>query len=245
MDPKYSILLCNQSLSEYEDKIRYWLFRGIKVLWFGKEGEVTALKQSYPGFAKAFLLQAYVTTLTEAGFLVDGQGSSVLFDKIAEDCKLFNSAQYMVEHCKADEHIVVQASAGTGKTTVMIDRIMYLLHTNPNLRLAELFMITFTNDAAQQMSNRLQDVFLTRYSLTKQKRYMRWVEEQSQMHISTIHSFAYYMLKQLGIGESFTKGLSIRTFEYEKKELIKDAIDEIIDEKRNVTNQLGGLSTLF
>ncbi len=239
MDPKYSILLCNQPLAEYEDKIRYWLFCGIKVLWFGKEEEVATLKQSHSRFAKPFLLQAYVTTLTESGVLVDGQGSSALFDKIAEDCKLFNSAQYMVEHCKADEHIVVQASAGTGKTTVMIDRIMYLLHTNPNLRLAELFMITFTNDAAQQMSNRLQDAFLTRYSLTKKKRYMRWVEEQSQMHISTIHSFAYYMLKQLGIGESFTKGLSIRTFEYEKKELIKDAIDEIIDEKRNVTNQLG------
>lgn len=239
MDPKYSILLCNQPLAEYEDKIRDWLFNGIKVLWFGKEEEAATLKQSHPRFAKAFLLQAYVTTLTENGFLVDGQGSSALFDKIAEDCKLFNSAQYKVEHCKADEHIVVQASAGTGKTTVMIDRIMYLLHTNPNLRLAEMFMITFTNDAAQQMSNRLQDAFLTRYSLTKQKRYMRWVEEQSQMHISTIHSFAYYMLKQLGIGESFTKGLSIRTFEYEKKELIKDAIDEIIDEKRNVTNQLG------
>lgn len=121
----------------------------------------------------------------------------------------------------------------------MIDRIMYLLHTNPELRLAEMFMITFTNDAAQQMSNRLQDAFMTRYSLTKQKRYMRWVEEQSQMHISTIHSFAYFMLKQLGIGESFTKGLSIRTFEYEKKELIKDAIDARVDEKKSVRAQLG------
>ena len=80
---------------------------------------------------------------------------------------------------------------------------------------------------------------MTRYSLTKQKRYMRWVEEQSQMHISTIHSFAYFMLKQLGIGESFTKGLSIRTFEYEKKELIKDAIDARVDEKKNVRAQLG------
>lgn len=217
MDPKYSILLCNQSLTEYENKIAYWLSNGVKVLWFGKKEEAVVLKQKYEEFAKAFLLQAYATKITEAGTLVDGNGNKQLFEKLAEDCKLFNAAQYAVEHCKEDEHIVVQASAGTGKTTVMIDRIMYLLHTNPELRLAEMFMITFTNDAAQQMSNRLQDVFMTRYSLTKNKRYMRWVEEQSQMHISTIHSFAYYMLKQLGIGESFTKGLSIRTFGMRRK----------------------------
>lgn len=239
MDPKYSILLCNQSLVEYESKIKNWLFSGIKVLWFGREDEVSLLKDRYQGFVKAFLLQAYSTSLREAGVIIDGEGKRDLFNKIADDCKLFNSAQYEVEHCKADEHIVVQASAGTGKTTVMIDRIMYLIHINPRLHLSEMFMITFTNDAAQQMSNRLQDAFMTRYSLTKQKKYMRRVEEQSQMHISTIHSFAYYMLKQLGIGESFTKGLSIRTFEYEKKELIKDAIDERIDDKKNIRTQLG------
>lgn len=33
---------------------------------------------------------------------------------LAEYCKLFDSAQYEVEHCKEDEHIVVQASTGTG-----------------------------------------------------------------------------------------------------------------------------------
>ena len=33
--------------------------------------------------------------------------------------------------------------------------------------------------------------------------------------------------------------MSIRTFEYGKKELIEYAINEIIDEERNVTNQLG------
>lgn len=239
MDPKYSILLCNQNLTEYEDKILNWLSGGIKVLWFGVVGDVESLKAKYQGYAKAFLLQAYVTNIVEYGTIVDGKGDQKLFTKIAEDCPLFNSAQYLVEHCNDSEHIVVQASAGTGKTTVMIDRIMYLLHTHPELKLSELFMITFTNDAAQQMSSRLQDTLLTRYSLTKQKRYMRWVEEQSQMHISTIHSFAYYMLKQLGISESFTKGLSIRTFEYEKKELIKDTIDARIDGTKNVKNQLG------
>lgn len=239
MDPKYSVLLCNKKLAEYAVAIREWLYKGIKVLLFGNEQDVINLKKQYPEFAKAFLIQAYVITITDSGIVVDGEGNSNLLYNISQNCKQFNYAQYCVEHCKHDENIEVQASAGTGKTTVMIDRIMYLIHTRPELRLSEVFMITFTNDAAQQMSSRLQDVLMTRFSLTGNERYMRWVEEQSQMNISTIHSFAYYLLKRLGIGEGFTKGLSIRTFEYEKKELIKDAIDERIDDAKRVKEQLG------
>lgn len=239
MAPKYSILLCNQPLRDYRANISQWLSMGIKILWFGREEDVASLKREHENFAKAFLLQAYTTSLTQSGIIVDGDGDKRLFAAIADDCPLFNAAQYEVEHCNADEHIVVQASAGTGKTTVMIDRIMYLLHTRPDLRLSEMYMITFTNDAAQQMSNRLQDAFMTRFILTRQKKYLRWVEEQSQMNISTIHSFAYTILKQLGIGESFTKSLSIRSFEYEKKELIKNAIDEKIDSGKNIRQQLG------
>lgn len=239
MNPKYSIILCNQQLSEYETQIREWLTHGIKVLWFGNETDAVMLSRKYRAFADAYLLQSYAIAIPEKGIIIDGKGELELFKKISISCPVFNAAQYEVEHCKRDEHIVVQASAGTGKTTVMIDRIMYLMHTIPDLSLPEMFMITFTNDAAQQMNARLQDALMTRFALTGQKKYMRWVEEQSQMQISTIHSFAFYMLKKLGIGEGFTKGLSIRSFEYEKKELIKDAIDEVVDEKQNVKKQLG------
>lgn len=239
MNPKYSVLLCNQKLADFEKKIHSWLYSGIKVLWFGNYDEVNQLRTNFSAFTKALLLQAYVVSVNKAGIIVDGEGDMILLDAVSEACPMFNAAQYRVEHCRAEKHIVVQASAGTGKTTVMIDRIMYLIHMNPQIHLSEIFMITFTNDASQQMSNRLQDAFMTRYTLTKQKKYMRWLENQSQMHISTIHSFAYFLLKQLGIGESFTKGLSIRTFEYEKKELIKDAIDLNVDEKKNVQKQLG------
>ena len=239
MDPKYSILLCNKALPDFIDKISKWLFEGIKVIWFGNEQDVKDLKSQYADFTNAFLLLAYVTSVSESGIVVDGEGNKALLYAISQDCSQFNYAQYCVEHCEYDANIEVQASAGTGKTTVMIDRIMYLIHTRPELRLSEIFMITFTNDAAQQMSSRLQDVLTTRFSLTGNERYMRWVEEQSQMNISTIHSFAYFLLKRLGIGEGFTKGLSIRSFEYEKKELIKDSIDKRIDDKKRVKEQLG------
>lgn len=42
-----------------------------------------------------------------------------------------------------DDNIVVKASAGSGKTTVMIDQILYLMHMV--LELSEIFVIMFTN----------------------------------------------------------------------------------------------------
>ena len=240
MDPKYSILLCNQSLEEYKGQIDTWLHQGIKVIWFGKDEDVRLVKAEHAAFAKAFLLLAFVASFEDKKILIDGNDPDNFVERVLQkQCPLFNSAQYLVEHCKPEKHVIVQASAGTGKTTIMIDRILYLLHTQSDLHLSEIFMITFTNDAAEQMNQRLQDALMLRYNLTGNQRYLRWVEEQSQMNVSTIHSFAYFMLKEYGIGESFTKNLSIRTFQYERRELIKDVIDGMIDENHAVLDQLG------
>ena len=241
MEPLYSILLCNQVYSEYKDKLGQWLAKGIKVIWFTQNsGETSELKSAYKVFAKVFLFQAYTISFSDQAIIVDGKDDSDFVRRVLEPkCPLFNSAQYLVEHCKYDEHIVVQASAGTGKTTVMIDRILFLMHTQPELHLPEVYMVTFTNDATNQMNKRLQDVLVARYELTRDKKYLRWLEEQSQMNISTIHSFAYQMLREYGIGESFTKNLSIRSFQYEKKEIIKDAVDGKIDDSKSIQEQLG------
>lgn len=240
MNPKYSILLCNQNLEKYKNSITHWLLQGIKVIWFGTNDEVSFLRTEHASFAEAFLLLAYPIHSHEKTIIVDGNDPKGFVETILqEECPLFNTAQYMVEHCNSTKHVIVQASAGTGKTTVMIDRILFLLHTQPDLHLSEVFMITFTNDAADQMNQRLQDALMLRYQLTGNRRFLRWVEEQSQMNVSTIHSFAYSMLKEFGIGESFTNNLSIRTFEYERKELIKDNIDDMIDENHRILDQLG------
>ncbi len=240
MEPKYSVLLCNQDLAEYEEKIADWLHAGVKVIWFGMEKEVETLLKKHASFSRAFLLLAYTVTFDDAAVIVDGNDEDGFVSQVLTNgCRLFNSAQYLVEHCKDDRHIIVQASAGTGKTTVMIDRIMYLIHMIPDIHLYDIFMITFTNDATDQMNQRLQDALMERYYLTGNKRYLRWVEEQSQMNISTIHRFALFMLKEYGIGEGFTKLLSVRSFQYERKELIKDVIDGRINENISVRNQLG------
>ena len=49
-------------------------------------------------------------------------------------------------------------------------------------------MITFTNEATNQMNDRLQEILLKRYALTKNQRYLTWLEQQSQTHTPTIDS---------------------------------------------------------
>ncbi len=239
MAPKYSILLCNQPYTEYSNKISEWLHSGIKVFWFGSREEVQELKREYEAFAKEFLLLAYEVKIVSKCIIVDGDDRNQFISVLEKACPIFNAAQYLVEHNRSDEHIVVQASAGTGKTKVMIDRIMFLMHMIPDLQMSDIYMITFTNDAANQMNTRLQEMLLSRFHLTGNLRYFRWLEEQSQMNISTIHSFAYSMLKEYGISQSFTRHLKIRNFKYERKELIKDRLEERIQGHATIKSQVG------
>lgn len=239
MDFKYSILLCNESLDDYKRKIADFLSSGIKVIWFGTEVDTTWLKETYPLFAKELLLLTYAVDFQDEKIIIDGNDPDNFLSVLEKKCPLFNAAQYRVEHCHPQAHIVVTASAGTGKTKVMVDRILYLMHTVPGLNMGEISMITFTRDAAGQMNQRLQEALVRRYELTRQQKYLRWLEQQSQMNISTIHSFALAMLKEYGIGSSFTDALAIRSFKYEQRELVKDLLNERVKEDQSVSKQLG------
>ncbi|OGQ50577.1 MAG: hypothetical protein A3I10_07705 [Deltaproteobacteria bacterium RIFCSPLOWO2_02_FULL_57_26] len=57
-----------------------------------------------------------------------------------------------------DRNIVVTAGAGTGKTTLLVDRLVHLLLRNPSpLDIKEIVALTFTNKAATEMKVRLRE----------------------------------------------------------------------------------------
>lgn len=249
MEPKYSILYFKENFDEHIQKIGALLNEGIKVFWFGSQDDVSQLKQTYKPFADAFFLQAFAikdldgeSRLSHAiivdGLRIEGE-CSALFNWIEEMVPAFNAAQYRVEHCLESTNIVVKASAGTGKTTVMIDRILYLMHMVQGLDMSEIFMITFTNEATNQMNDRLQEMLLKKYSLTKNKRYLTWLEQQSQMHISTIDSLAYDLFKKFGTGVGFGRDLQIQPLEKERKDLVKDILSDNLNDKKTISSQLG------
>ena len=57
-----------------------------------------------------------------------------------------------------DRNLVVTAGAGTGKTTLLVDRIVHLLLRSPDpLHITDIVALTFTNKAANEMKQRLRD----------------------------------------------------------------------------------------
>ena len=45
MNPKYSVLFCNQNLEKYKDVIARLLYEGIKIIWFGTDKDVQYLNK--------------------------------------------------------------------------------------------------------------------------------------------------------------------------------------------------------
>ncbi len=88
--------------------------------------------------------------------------------------------------------LLVIAGAGSGKTKVLTTKIAYLLQqakAQPN----EILAITFTNKAAKEMQERVQDLVN---------------EKALQMQISTFHAFGVRIFKEnyleMGYGKNFT-----------------------------------------
>lgn len=249
MKPKHSILYFKENLEKHNENIQEYLYEGVKVFWFGTLGDKERLRRDFGVFMDAFFLQAFDISHEEGiehfspETIIDGVGITEerreLFDWIEEKVQEFNAAQFRVEHCRVDVNIVVKASAGTGKTTVMIDRILYLMHMVPGLDMSEIYMITFTNEATNQMNARLQEMLLRKYSLTKNKRYLAWLEQQSQMHISTIDSLAYDLFRRFGTGVGFGRDLQITPLEKERKDLLKDILSDQLSDRRPITKQVG------
>lgn len=99
-----------------------------------------------------------------------------------------------------DKSIFVEAGAGAGKTTLIVQRITNQIRMG-FLRPEELVVITFTNKAAGELFERIQKSFELEEknqsnSLEQRARFTYAIEHIEQMHISTIHSFCFSLLKE-------------------------------------------------
>lgn len=240
MEPRYSVLLYNKRYEDCCGQLDAWLASGIRVIWFGSDDSILRLKDRYPGHHEIQSLLTY--PLAEQGHsfcITDGNCDEKTLHFFRSVYPGFNTEQYRVEHCRSDGHIIVEASAGTGKTKVMIDRIMFLLHTVPDIALSDIAMITFTNEATEQMYTRLQKTLLARYKLTGCRKYLYWLEHQSDIKISTIDSFSYDLIRRCGVVNGLSQGVRIRSMAHERKELIRDTINRMAVSGHNVIDQFG------
>lgn len=89
--------------------------------------------------------------------------------------------------------ILVSASAGAGKTTVLVDRVIKMLKEDPNLNIDQLLIVTFTNEAADNMRERIR----RRLEKEANNRHLRdQINRLAIAHISTIHAFCQQLIKR-------------------------------------------------
>ncbi len=104
-------------------------------------------------------------------------------------------------------NVIVSASAGSGKTHVVIERIIRLI-TQKNVPVERILAVTFTNAAASEMKEKLKKALTEEYNESGDLRFKRELEKVNIANVSTIHSFCANLLKKyfysLGLDASFT-----------------------------------------
>ena len=103
------------------------------------------------------------------------------------------------------DNLLVSASAGSGKTKVLVDRIMGYIEDGINID--SLLIVTFTEAAAKEMKERLrtnlEKAITKEIDITKKHMYIKQLSLLPNATISTIHSFCmkvirrYFYLSQL------------------------------------------------
>lgn len=108
-----------------------------------------------------------------------------------------------------DTAVIVSAAAGSGKTSVLVERLLKILSDPVNKVSADrIVVVTFTNDAAAQMKQRLSEALAKQIELEPDN---YWLCRQQALipsaKISTIHSFCFDMIREnvqsLGVSAGF------------------------------------------
>lgn len=150
----------------------------------------------------------------------------------------FNVEQYLAEHADPEKNIVIRAGAGTGKTFTMIARIAFVCYSQ-NVKISQMadriVMITFTNEAADQMESKLKAYFQSLYLITSDVEYLSMISCIDHMQISTIHAYAKGLIAQLGTEFGYGVDLGITSSEFFRKKKIAEIIDGYV--AKQVHNQ--------
>lgn len=123
-------------------------------------------------------------------FLVYGKPGIILTDEQWDAVKLNN------------HNILLSASAGSGKTTVLVARILYHIYQeieNSKININNFLAITFTNNSAKKMKEDLNNALNIWYNLESNIDYKKYIKKQitllNDCFIMTFDAFCLELLK--------------------------------------------------
>ncbi len=244
---KYSILV--SSNCKNEEKIDY-LFdewkKGAKIMFFSSHkpdvdelnerakkyiSEIAAEEKLIDDKSIFNLNAEYSDKIVDSFEINNGENVDYYLEQIQNlgNIVKFNAEQYRVEH-SATEDMVIKAGAGTGKTYLLVSRIAFLCWKKKYSErdiLTKFVLITFTNDATDEMKERLEQYFDKLFLLTYKPLYFRYVESIENMRISTLDSLGLTIIKRYAYYLGLGRELSITSASLIKRDAIRDALNRV------------------
>lgn len=135
------------------------------------------------------------------------------------------------------KNLLVSAAAGSGKTAVLVERIVRLI-TEDMIDINKLLIVTFTNAAAGEMRERILDAIIK--EIEKGSEYEEHLRRQitllGRSYITTLHSFCIDVVRKnfhlVDIDPSFRIGDMTET-----SILIQETLDELLEEEYKEANE--------
>ena len=148
------------------------------------------------------------------------------------------------------ENLLIAAAAGSGKTRVLVERVIKLIEEN-SCGVDEMLIVTFTKAAAQEMRARIQDALTKKLETTLDEEFQLRLERQliflNSAQITTMHSFCQTVLRRnfsrVDIDPKFRKADETE-IDILKQEIIEELFEENYSSGsaafKNFTDEFGG-----
>ena len=127
------------------------------------------------------------------------------------------------------ENILVAAAAGSGKTTVLVERIINKI-INENVDIDKILIVTFTNAAASEMRAKILDAIYKKIEENPNNTHLqRQITLLAKSNISTIHAFCLEVIKnnfyEIDVSPNF-KIADTTELEIMRQEVLEDLFEE-------------------
>jgi len=150
----------------------------------------------------------------------------------------YTDKQWQAIH-DSGKNILVSASAGSGKTTVLVKRLIEKIKSGVNVD--ELLVVTFTNAAAREMKERIQleiqEEINNQYDVESRRHLVNQLPLIGQANISTIHSFCLKVIQRFYYVINIDPVFRLLTDDTEVSLLKEEVLDEVLEESFEDRNE--------
>jgi ATP-dependent helicase/nuclease subunit A len=128
-----------------------------------------------------------------------------------------------------DKNLLVSAAAGSGKTAVLVERIIDTL-IGKKINIDEFLIVTFTNAAARDMKKKIQESLIRRLDTDISGKYniRKQIYLLNISSISTIHAFCTKIIRKYYYFLDIDPNFSISSIE-ENEILFNEALEEVLE----------------